>query len=112
MFSIMSLSISQSFQKECHHLGLMKMDEPDGENLAVTLEKDLDKHGVTTKVLASVFDGGSNLARCRDILKSTVTCGFHSVAFPYAGRCWAHILSTAIQPLVMVRDWSHSSLKT
>ncbi len=82
IFSNMSHSISQSFQKECHHLGLLKMDGSDGENLAVTLKRNLDKLGVTTKVLSYVFDGGSNLARCRDILKSRATGGFLSVAFP------------------------------
>ncbi len=40
IFSIMSHSISQSFEKECHHLGLLKMDGSDGENLAVTLKKE------------------------------------------------------------------------
>ena len=100
IFSIMSHSISQSFEKKCHHLGLLKMDGSDGENLAVTLKRNLDNHGVTNKVLAYVFDGGRNLARCRDILKSTVTCGDLSVAFPYAGSCWAHILNTAISKAI------------
>ncbi len=61
------------------------MDGSDGENLAVTLKTNLNKNAVTNKVLAYVFDGGSNLARCRDILKSTVTCGALSVAF---SLCW------------------------
>ncbi len=34
IFSIISHSISQSFEKECYHLGLLKMDGFEGENLA------------------------------------------------------------------------------
>ncbi len=66
----------------------------------MTPKRNLDKHGVTNKVLAYVFDRGRNLARCRDILKSTLTCGDLSVAFPYAGSCWAHILNTAISKAI------------
>lgn len=96
IFSIMSNSFCPAFEKECHNLGLLKMDGSGGETLNVTLKNSINKHGVTRKDMAYVFDGGSSLAKCSDILKSTVTCSDIFIDFPYAGNCWAHILSTSI----------------
>ena len=83
IFSIMAHSVSDNFVKELHHLGILKVDESNGNGLAKTLKICLEKHNFVSKVFSYVFDGESSVSKCASTLKSSTSCASLRISFPF-----------------------------
>lgn len=96
LFSIIYHTLSNSFVPTTYQLGLLTMDNTDGESIAKVLEKVITSYGLSHIVISYVFDGGANLKKYQSALCGLITCSIDGTSEPLHGKCWAQILSTTM----------------
>jgi hypothetical protein len=99
IYSLVAHILSENWELKTVFLALADVKASTGAVLSASVFETMTAYKLTDKAVSCVVDGGANVRKACQELRSKMFCGALKIK-PFLGKCWAHILNTVLKKML------------